>query len=97
MLDGLIVSVDAMGGDDAPDIVVKGVEYFLTHAGQGRRARFILHGDEAQLNKLLAKAPRTRERCEVQHTELTISMEDKPSQALRRGKGSSMWLSLIHI
>lgn len=97
MLDGLIVSVDAMGGDDAPDIVVKGVEYFLTHAGQGRRARFILHGDEAQLNKLLAKAPRTRERCEIQHTELTISMEDKPSQALRRGKGSSMWNAIADV
>ncbi len=28
------------------------------------------------------------------HSALTVSMDDKPSQALRRGKGSSMWLAL---
>lgn len=91
MLDGLVISIDAMGGDDAPDIVVKGLEYFLTHEGKGRRARFLLHGDQAQLNPLLSKAPRTRERSEIVHTEKTVSMDDKPSQALRRGKDSSMW------
>jgi glycerol-3-phosphate acyltransferase PlsX len=91
MLDGLVISIDAMGGDFAPDIVIRGLEYFLTHQGQGRRARFLLHGDEAALAPLLAKAPRTRERSEIVHTEKTVSMDDKPSQALRRGKDSSMW------
>jgi len=91
MLDGLVISIDAMGGDDAPGMVIRGLEYFLTHEGKGRRARFLLHGDQAQLTPLLAKAPRTRERSEIVHTEKTISMDDKPSQALRRGKDSSMW------
>ncbi|MEM7731128.1 MAG: phosphate acyltransferase PlsX [Pseudomonadota bacterium] len=91
MLDGLVISIDAMGGDDAPAIVVKGLEYFLSHEGQGRRARFLLHGDTAQLSPLLAKAPRTRERSEIVHTDKVVSMDDKPSQALRRGKDSSMW------
>ncbi|WP_409433906.1 phosphate acyltransferase PlsX [Litorimonas sp. RW-G-Af-16] len=97
MLEGLIISIDAMGGDNAPDIVIKGIEYFLTHEGQGRRARFLLHGDEAKLAPLMAKAPRTRERSELCHTELTISMDDKPSQALRRGKGSSMWNAIADV
>ena len=91
MLDGLVISIDAMGGDDAPTMVVRGIEYFLTHEGMNRRARFLLHGDQTQLAPLLAKAPRTRERSEVVHTEKTISMDAKPSQALRRGKDSSMW------
>ncbi|GLQ19128.1 phosphate acyltransferase PlsX [Algimonas porphyrae] len=91
MLDGLVISIDAMGGDDAPDMVIRGLEYFLTHEGQGRRARFLLHGDQAQLQPLLAKNPRTRERSEVVHTDKVVSMDDKPSQALRRGKDSSMW------
>lgn len=91
MLDGLVISIDAMGGDHAPEIVIKGLEYFLTHEGKGRRARFLLHGDQAQLDPLLAKAPRTRERSEVVHTDKVVSMDDKPSQALRRGKDSSMW------
>jgi glycerol-3-phosphate acyltransferase PlsX len=97
MLDGLVISIDAMGGDDAPDIVIKGLEYFLTHEGKGRRARFLLHGDKAQLDPLLAKAPRTRERSELVHTDKTISMDDKPSQALRRGKDSSMWNAIAAV
>jgi len=97
MLDGLIISIDAMGGDFAPDIVIDGIEYFLKHEGQGRRARFLLHGDEALINPLLAQNPRTRERTEILHTEKTVSMEDKPSQALRKGKGSSMWNAIAAV
>ncbi|WP_298912747.1 phosphate acyltransferase PlsX [uncultured Algimonas sp.] len=97
MLDGLVISVDAMGGDDAPDMVVKGLEYFLTHAGKGRRARFLLHGDSAKIKPILAKAPQTRERCEIVHTDKVVSMDDKPSQALRRGKDSSMWNTIAAV
>ena len=97
MLDGLIISIDAMGGDYAPNIVINGIEYFLRHEGQGRRARFLLHGDEAQLTPLLSKNPRTRERAEILHTDKTISMEDKPSHALRKGKGSSMWNTIAAV
>ena len=97
MLNGLVISIDAMGGDDAPGMVIRGLEYFLTHEGQGRRARFLLHGDQAQLNPLLAKAPRTRERSEIVHTDKTVSMDDKPSQALRRGKDSSMWNAIAAV
>ena len=97
MLDGLIISIDAMGGDFAPDIVIDGIEYFLQHDGKGRRARFLLHGDEAQITPLLSNNPRTRERAEILHTEKTVSMEDKPSQALRKGKGSSMWNAIAAV
>jgi len=49
MLEGLVVSIDAMGGDDAPEVVIDGIEYFLKHEGKGRRARFLLHGNEETL------------------------------------------------
>ena len=97
MLDGLVISIDAMGGDHAPEIVIEGLEYFLKHEGKGRRARFLLHGDEAYLKPLLKKNPRTRERSEILHTDKTVSMEDKPSQALRRGKDSSMWNAIAAV
>jgi glycerol-3-phosphate acyltransferase PlsX len=91
MLDGLVLSIDAMGGDNAPDIVIKGIEYFLKHDGKNRRARFLLHGDEVTLNALLDRSPECKERSEIRHTESEIAMDEKPSQALRKGKGSSMW------
>ncbi|PHR93321.1 MAG: phosphate acyltransferase [Robiginitomaculum sp.] len=91
MLDGLVLSIDAMGGDSAPDIVIQGIEYFLKHEGKNRHARFLIHGDEEALKPLLAKAPLTQKRSEIHHTESVISMDAKPSVAMRRGKGTSMW------
>jgi glycerol-3-phosphate acyltransferase PlsX len=97
MLDGLVISIDAMGGDAAPTVVIQGIEYFLKHEGKGRRARFLLHGNQPELEALLKKAPLTRERSEICHTEHSISMEEKPSQAMRKGKGSSMWNAILAV
>ncbi len=97
MLDGVIISVDVMGGDDAPDIVIAGCERFLKTAGKSRAARFLLHGDDAAINKLLKKAPLTAARCEINHTDKSVAMDEKPGQALRRGKGSSMWNAIASV
>lgn len=88
MADGKIISIDGMGGDHAPRIVVEGLERFAK-----RRAdlHFLLHGDEAQLKVLLASAPTAAPRTTIRHTEKMIAMDAKPSEAMRRGKGSSMW------
>lgn len=88
MANGKIISIDGMGGDHAPRIVVEGLELFAQ-----RRAdlQFLLHGDEAQLKALLANAPTAAPRTTVRHTDKTISMDAKPAEAVRRGKGSSMW------
>jgi glycerol-3-phosphate acyltransferase PlsX len=97
MLDGLVISVDAMGGDDAPDVVIQGIEYFLKHEGKGRRARFLLHGNQPELDALLKKTPLTRARSEVCHTDKSVTMDEKPSQAMRKGKGSSMWNAILAV
>jgi glycerol-3-phosphate acyltransferase PlsX len=55
---------------------------------------FVLCGDEARIAPVLAKHPALEERSRIAHTVLAVSMQEKPSQALRRGKGTSMWLAL---
>jgi glycerol-3-phosphate acyltransferase PlsX len=88
--DPLVISIDAMGGDHGPSVVVPGVARatkFLPPGG----ARFLLHGDEAPLNAALARSPAIAEICEVRHADLVITMDAKPAHAMRRGKGSSMW------
>lgn len=82
-----ILSLDAMGGDDAPKVVIDGVKLFA----QSNDLGFILHGDENELNSLLSDRPQLSGRIEIRHTEKIISSSEKPSQALRRGKGTSMW------
>jgi len=89
MKPALTISIDAMGGDNAPGIVVEGVASFL----ESRPAmRALLHGDEAKLAPLVAAHPVLQARAEIVHAVVEkISSDMKPSQALRRGKGTSMW------
>jgi glycerol-3-phosphate acyltransferase PlsX len=90
--DGLTIALDAMGGDQAPDMVVQGADIALERSPE---LRFILVGDEARIAPLVAKTRRLKKQSpEIVHTEKVISAEDKPSVALRQGKGSSMRLAI---
>jgi len=84
----LVISIDAMGGDHGPAVVVPAIARAV---GQGLDARFLLHGDEAVLKTALARLPSLEGRAEIRHTNKVIASDEKPAQAMRRGKGSSMW------
>jgi glycerol-3-phosphate acyltransferase PlsX len=85
----LVISIDAMGGDHGPPVVLPAVVRAL--AALPDNVRFLLHGDEAVIRQGLAKHPAALARCDIRHTERVIGMDEKPAQALRRGKGTSMW------
>ncbi|MDB5420752.1 MAG: fatty acid/phospholipid synthesis protein PlsX [Brevundimonas sp.] len=79
-----------MGGDHGPSVVVPGVrDYIRLHGGDG--VRFLLHGDQTAIAAEMAKCRLTAETCEIRHTDKVVAMDEKPAQAMRRGKGSSLW------
>lgn len=80
-----------MGGDEGPAAVVAGCSL---SAEINPDIAFILHGDEAVLTPLIAKRKDLTGRCRVQHTTQVVTMNDRPSQVLRTGKGSSMWSAI---
>jgi glycerol-3-phosphate acyltransferase PlsX len=86
------ISLDAMGGDHGPSVVVPGAALALErHPG----TRFLLFGDRAQIEPLLDKQPALKAAAEVRHTDVAVRMDAKPSQALRSGRRtSSMWLAI---
>ncbi len=88
MTRALTVSIDAMGGDAGPGIVVAAL---LRTLQRHTSVQFLLHGDEAQLNPLLARHAKLKGRVTVRHTTGRVAMEDKPSHVLRRGRDTSMW------
>jgi glycerol-3-phosphate acyltransferase PlsX len=88
MADVKFISIDGMGGDHAPRIVVEGLEHF---AQSHPELCFLIHGDEVQLSLLLEKAPTAAPRVTIRHTDKSVAMDAKPSQMLRQGKGTSMW------
>ena len=80
-----------MGGDRAPDIVLRGADIARERYPD---VRFLIFGDEAAISPHLAALPRLRERSEVRHTSDRITSDTKPSAALRTGRTSSMWLAV---
>ncbi|THD83140.1 phosphate acyltransferase PlsX [Aliigemmobacter aestuarii] len=84
----IVISVDAMGGDHGPAAVVAGL---ATSAERDSTLHFILHGDEAVLAPLLDRRPVLNGRCELRHAPRVVTMQDKPSQVMRHGEGTSMW------
>lgn len=89
MPDILTLSIDAMGGDHGPAVTVGGAAQAAQQYGPG--VRFLLHGDQGQIETELARHPALRSVCEVRHSDKAIAMDEKPAQAMRRGKGSSLW------
>jgi len=87
----LTVSVDAMGGDAGPGIVITAL---LRSIQRHPEVRFLLAGDESVLNGLLARHPRLKDRIQVRHAPDRVAMEDKPSHVLRRGRETSMWRTI---
>ncbi|HUB85335.1 MAG TPA: phosphate acyltransferase PlsX [Rhizomicrobium sp.] len=84
----LTVSIDAMGGDAGPGVVVDAVARAIV---RHPTVRFLLHGDEAQLKALTAANPKLASRIAILHAPDRVSMEEKPSVAMRRGRNTSMW------
>jgi phosphate acyltransferase len=92
MTDKLTLALDAMGGDLGPDVVIPGAALAaVRHPGM----RFLLVGDQGKIASLLDQHPKLKAVSEIRHAEVAVAMDDKPSQALRRGRGKSgMWLSI---
>ena len=86
-----IVALDAMGGDFGPEVVIPGASLSLVRHPQ---LEFLLFGDEARIKAVLAEHPALAAKSKIIHTDTAVAMHDKPSQAVRRGRGSSMWLAL---
>lgn len=81
-----------MGGDNGPRITVQGAWLALK---ERRNTRFIFHGRQGELEPLLNEVPDLKAVSIIRHSDNVIAMDEKPSQALRKGRGSSsMWAAL---
>jgi glycerol-3-phosphate acyltransferase PlsX len=86
------IALDAMGGDAGAAVVIPGAAISLSRHAD---TEFLLFGDRGQIDPQLASHPALKAASRVVHTDVAVSMKDKPSQALRRGrKTSSMWLAI---
>ncbi|ACE90580.1 fatty acid/phospholipid synthesis protein [Rhizobium etli CIAT 652] len=81
-----------MGGDFGPQVVIPGAAKALDRHPD---ISFVFYGLKEQCDPFLAKFPKLKEKSVFHDCELAVSMEEKPSQALRRGRYiSTMWRSI---
>ena len=86
----LVISVDAMGGDNSPRIVVEGIN--IAHKNNPD-IKFLLFGDEIKVGEEMKKFPQMKEFCTLIHATEVVKNEDKPSQVIRN-KNTSMYMAI---
>jgi len=85
------IAVDAMGGDEGVRVMVSGAALARR---RHEKFKFLLVGDEARIKDALENHPNMRSASEILHCEGVVSGDDKPTQALRRAKSTSMGLAI---
>lgn len=83
-----VLSIDAMGGDYAPNMVINGLRLIQNEFPD---FSFLLYGDEAKIMPLLQKHQNLLSVCDLKHAPDIIANDLKPSQAIRIGQKSSLW------
>ncbi len=86
----LVISIDAMGGDHSPRIVIEGL---AIASKQNPDIRYLLFGDSSKIEDELKNFPFLRHACEVRHTAEMVCNEDKPSQVIRN-RNTSMYQAI---
>ncbi|MDD4690231.1 MAG: phosphate acyltransferase PlsX [Eubacteriales bacterium] len=81
------IVLDAMGGDNAPDEIVKGA---LKAQNDFKNTEIVLVGDENQIKKFIPEGTNI----EIIHTSETIGMDEDPLKAIKTKKNSSMVVGL---
>jgi len=86
-MSGPRIAIDAMGGDLGPEATVAGAARAFKRRSD---LSFVFFGDEAQIAPELARAPELGAVSRVVHCDDAIKGDEKPTQAIRRAKTTSM-------
>jgi glycerol-3-phosphate acyltransferase PlsX len=87
----VLVLVDAMGGDKAPDEIVKGC---IDAINESEGYDVLLIGDVNKINRILENEKFDARRIQLHHTDEVIHNDDMPTKAIKSKKNSSMVVGL---
>ena len=90
MSDLIKIAVDAMGGDNSPQKVIDGIVH---NHNSNKENFFQIFGDKQKIHNYLGNKI-NKDYFEIIHTEEIVKSTDSPLEAAKRGKKTSMWLSI---
>src|SRR5438270_6640076 len=85
------VAIDAMGGDGGPAAMIAGAAKVLR---RDPSLRFTFYGEERQVDAQLGKHRALADSATVDHSPEEIAAIEKPSQAIRRARPSTMGMAI---
>ena len=89
------IGLDAMGGDFAPEVAVKGAVMALDSLDDN--SRIVLFGDAEAIRALLAKEECAEERFDIVATSQVVGMGDHPVRAFQQKPDSSIVVGFHHL
>ena len=84
------IAIDAMGGDGSPKKIIDGI---IEHNKKTSNIKYLIFGDKTEIEKLIPKSFNS-ELYQIIHTDNFVKGSDTPLEAAKRGKDTSMWLSI---
>ena len=87
----LIIAIDAMGGDDAPNKVIEGINI---HSKISQNIVYKIFGNKNLIDPIIKKNKISTDRYTVIHTDKLVEGEDTPLSAAKKGKDTSLWLAI---
>ena len=91
MINPIRIAVDAMGGENSPYKVIKGIEI---HSTESKNIFYNIFGNKNIIDPLINSSKILKNTYKVIHTDNLIKDSDSPLSAAKKGKDSSMWLSI---
>ena len=90
MSDLIKIAVDAMGGDNSPKKIIDGI---IHNHNKNKDNFYLIFGDQAEIFKNINNKI-DKKFYEIVHTENSVKSTDSPLEGAKRGKDTSMWLSI---
>ena len=90
MAEPIKIAVDAMGGDNSPKKIIQGISL---HSKNSENIDYKIFGDENQIKLLIDKHP-IKNKFSIIHTSEKILNDDSALVAAKKGKNTSMWMSI---
>ena len=85
------IAVDAMGGENSPQKVIKGIEI---HHSKSINTFYNIFGNQNIIEPIISNTKIPKKCFKITHTEKLIKDSDSPLSAAKKGKDTSMWLSI---
>ena len=91
MINPIKIAVDAMGGDNSPEKTVNGIKI---HNSNSNNVFYNIFGNGNLIEPILKKSKISPDNYNIFHTDKFIKDSDSPLSAAKKGKDTSMWLSI---